>query len=233
MPHRCSWTEQSLAAGPQSAPDPSPCMKDPRLVLAMAHQQAGRMEEALALYDALLNDFPGDPTALHCFGMFCHHMGDDALASQLIELSISLSPDMPIAHASLGIVKASLGDYEGAVECCRRAIVLSPNLVTAHGNLGGFLLALGQPREAAEAFRTAIALAPSEATGYCGLGGALFTLGDRNGAEGAFNHALRLNPDDADAHRGLGLLKGNPEAGRQAACPAGSPSTASKIASAQ
>ena len=201
-----SWTETLLADKQEGKL--SSCVDDPRLAQAIDHQRARRMAEAMALFDALLTDYPGDPNGLHCFGMFCHDMGDDETASMLIELSITRSPHMPIAHASLGVVRASLGDYEGAVESSHRAIALAPAYVTAHSNLGGFLLALGLHQEASEAFRKTIELDPTEGSGYCGLGAALLNMADSVGAEAAFTIAIQLNPSDADAHRGLKQAQG-------------------------
>jgi tetratricopeptide (TPR) repeat protein len=189
----------STTAGPVT-----PALGDPRLAAALAHHQAQRMEDASALYGALLNDYPGDPLILHALGLLCHDMGDDDTAAQFLHMAISQAPTLAIAHATLATILRSQGLFDDAVAACQQAISLDSANVPAWTTLGNVLVALKRHPEAIKAFNRAIKLAPKIVHGHCGLGSALFGMADLPAALIAYQKAIRLAPDNAFARRGLG-----------------------------
>ena len=118
---------------------PSPNISDTtteqRLHDALIHLQGGRLNEAKILYQAVLDQQPNQPIALHTLGLLNYQAGDPQSAIQLIERAISVKPDFAEACNNLASIHLELGQLENAVAEYRRAINISPNLVEAHYNL--------------------------------------------------------------------------------------------------
>ncbi|MEX2531660.1 MAG: protein kinase [Gemmatimonadota bacterium] len=76
--------------------------------------------------------------------------------------AIELRPDLPEAHATMGLVVMTLDrDGPGALWWLRRAVAMQPSNALAQQWLGALLASLGQLDEAGVAFRRAVALEPN------------------------------------------------------------------------
>ena len=111
------------------------------LANAISHHQAGRLDEAAAIYRALLKLQPHYPDALHLLGLIelRHHHVDDALA--LLQQAVALNPQAASFHLSLADALHALGRYDGAERACRAAIQLEPKQAEGHNHLGVMLKA--------------------------------------------------------------------------------------------
>src|SRR5579859_6604010 len=132
------------------------------LAQAMAHHQAGRLDEAARLYAQVLAAEPANPDALHLMGVIRQQHGDHQASIALIGQAIAVRPQ---AHYYCNLANAltGAGRFEDAVQACRQALARDPSLAMAQSNLGVALRALGQAEAAAEAFRAAIGLQPDRA----------------------------------------------------------------------
>jgi tetratricopeptide (TPR) repeat protein len=180
------------------------------LQTALAHHQAGRLDEAVRVYQALLARDPDHADALHLLGVAAHQQGDPARAAELIGRAVALRPDVAAFHCNLAEARRALGEPERAAACCRTALHLQPDYPEAANNLGLALHALGRAAEAVEQFRRALRLRPGFALAHNNLGNALRDQGDLSGAADHFRQALALDPALAEAHSNLGqtLLEG-------------------------
>jgi tetratricopeptide (TPR) repeat protein len=173
---------------------------------AAALQRAGRLREAMALYEQILTAQPRHPLALDLAGVLAFRLGDPERAVALLEKAVAARPDFAAAHNHLGHLLRELGRFEAAAAACRRAIAKQPDLADAHNNLGLALAGSGNAPEAAAAYREAVRLRPDWAEAQANLGGALMALGAREAAIEACQAALRLRPDYARARYNLGTL---------------------------
>jgi len=87
---------------------------DEAVALANLLQRNERLDEADALYRAVLEKAPHHVDALHFAGVLASRLGhhDDAVA--LIEQSLALAPDRADCYNNLGIVLQSAGRLDAA-----------------------------------------------------------------------------------------------------------------------
>jgi tetratricopeptide (TPR) repeat protein len=185
-----------------------------RLALAIRHHEAGRLDEAEALYRAILQDEPRQPHALHLLGVRAHQAGRHREAIDLIHQALAVHGPHPAFHSNLAAVYLAVGLPVEAEAHAREALRFKPDHLDAHFNLGVALRGKGQFAEAAAAFRQALRLNPNHAEARRNL--ALIPpqqsqLGDVIARAGQL---VRLDPDNFQARTELGaalLAAGRPE----------------------
>ncbi len=132
------------------------------LDIAIAHHQAGRLDEAEPIYREILRVAPKHLDALHLLGLVALQRGDHDAAVELIEKALAENPSIAEIHNSLGNALKAQGRLDAALESYRRAHALNPDLVGAYINLGAALLGQGQVDDAVSYFRKAERLGPGE-----------------------------------------------------------------------
>ena len=174
--------------------------------LALQFQQAGRLQEAEALYRAVLQREPNNADVLHLLGVLAHQAGKPQIAIDLISQAIRIAPTVPWFHNNLGEVYRTAGLLDQAVACYQQAIALSPGYAEPHMNLGNALLQMGRPAEAISPLQKSVELKPELPMAFNSLGVALQQAGRVDEAVAAFRKALALQPDFFDAQLSLGNL---------------------------
>lgn len=175
------------------------------------HQQ-GRLAEARACYDAVLERDPSHADALNLAGVTSFQTGWIEQGVELVRRAIALKPDVAASHANLGQALSSLGRHAEAAEALRRAIALQPSAKT-HAALGFTLLAMGDAQGALGSFDAALALLPAFAEAHNSRGLALHRLGRTEEAVESFDRAIQLQPADPTAYVNAANALG--DAGRQ------------------
>lgn len=170
----------------------------------LASHQAGRLEEAEAVYQSVLEGDPANAEALHLLGLVASHQGRYKLAEERIREAIALNPLAPFYHNNLGNVLQALGRYQQAVVSYRDALRLDPDYVEPLSNVGPALDALGRHDEAVAAGREAVRRRPDWAEAYMNLGNSLAKLGRHADAEAAYCQSLRLRPGYPEGYSNLG-----------------------------
>jgi tetratricopeptide (TPR) repeat protein/SAM-dependent methyltransferase len=136
----------------------------------LAHQRAGRLDAAAALYQGVLEQYPGQPDALHLLGMVALQRGDALAAERRVRDAIARRPDHAEYHHDLGDVLRARQDVEGALACYRRAAALDPGHPDACFALGVLLQQQERLDEAAAQYRSALARRPRFAPALANLG---------------------------------------------------------------
>jgi len=141
--------------------------------------------------------------------------GDLERAQIAFEHALEFRPDLPQAHAGLGVVARLREDLDGARARFERAVRLAPDFAEGHADLGEALLAAGRADEAESELRAALAIDPDLADARQNLARALLRRGLDRGEAGIpllvaarreVLHVLESEPDRAPAHRDLGYL---------------------------
>jgi tetratricopeptide (TPR) repeat protein len=177
-----------------------------RLELAVRHQQAGRLREATAIYQELLQASPDDADVMQRLGVALAQSGLHAQGAQLLARSLQLSPKRPTVLLNLARAWLALGRAEDALRCCDEAIALDGAVPHGHRLRGSTLAALGRAQEALAHFGQAVRLAPADAGALVELGVQLAS-GDRLAdAKACFERAVALDAQQTPAHHNLGLL---------------------------
>lgn len=174
--------------------------------IGLRHHEAGRLQEAEAVYREILRAVPDQPNALHLLGVLATQAGRQQLAIEQISRAIEQVPEAPEFHDSLAAAYLADGSLEEAIASGRRAVELNPDFAEAYNNLGTALQRIGKPAEAIEAFQRAIAIRSGFAAAHYNLAISLKEQGQSAEAEAAYRTAIELRPDYPAARNNLGNL---------------------------
>lgn len=195
---------RATAPSPQrGAPDGAP---DRLYRLGMAEQAAGRLDEAIALFDQALSLRPDFPEALVAGGFILQRKGHAAGALAFYNRALELKPDDALGWFNSGVLLLEHDNAPEALVRLERACALRPNHAGAHCNRGAAYFELGRLEEALEAYGRAIALDDAMAQTHLNLGNALMRLGRYRDARQAYFRAAALRSDYALAYCGLGIV---------------------------
>ncbi len=94
----------------------------PRLKEALAHHQAGRLEQAARLYADVRRLAPRNFDAWHLGGVAAHHLGRQDEAGASLARALQLSPESPPAWRHLGLVQLARREFTQAEQSLRRSL---------------------------------------------------------------------------------------------------------------
>jgi len=172
--------------------------------MALAHHEAGRLQQAEDLYRQVLVAEPSNVNALHLLGVVASEQGKDTLAIECIAKAIGLAPGFADAHYNLGRIFHERGKIDDAVRCYLRALHLRPDYFEASSNLALTFQSLGKLSDAEAWFRRAAEVRPRSAEAHYGLAKVLKDQGKRDDAIACYRRAVLLKPDFGSALVDLG-----------------------------
>jgi tetratricopeptide (TPR) repeat protein len=171
---------------------------------AVAHHQAGHLQQAEQIYRQILVQDQNCPPALHLLGVIALQVGKYDMAAQLISRAIQLGLAGE-AHNNLGEALRLMGRYKDAAAAFQAAIQQNPSNAEAHSNLGLVLNTVGKYAEAKPILEKAVALKPDLANAHANYGIALDNTDNLDDAIEQWEIALRLDPNHAIAMNNLGV----------------------------
>lgn len=172
--------------------------------LAIGHQQAGRLDEAEAIYRRLLADSPDDSDAVQLLTLLLGQLGRNGQAMEIVNAAIAAKPDCAEFHNTKGEVLRRMNRWDDAIAAYDGAMRLKEHFVEACSNKGIALWFKGQTREAIAAWTQAVQWNPNFAQAHCNLGNALKESGRFEEAISAYTRALQILPGLAEARINLG-----------------------------
>jgi len=189
---------QSLVAGPSAA---DKALKDKLISLgyvaggssalqnlATYYHKNGRFEEALEVWQQLVDLEPDNSAAKISMGNAYFKMGKDDVAIRILEDVIETDPGAMRALHSLVTIHIERGRAREALEVAERAVRSDPNDGWSYYDRGMALELLGRYVEAADSYRRALELAPDLAEAHANIAQIYATSG-RPGQ--ALDHARR------------------------------------------
>jgi len=174
------------------------------LAAAIQHHQAGRLQEAEALYRQILQAQPDHPDALNNLGLIAQQVGRYDAAVEYFSRAINAQPARADFHNNLGEVCRRWGKLDEALAGYQRALALSPGLLSAMTGIGGILKQQGRMDEAAAHYRRMLLLHPGSMELHNNLGNVLQEQGHLEEAVAQYRRALALRPDCAEVHNNMG-----------------------------
>ncbi len=159
--------------------------------------RTGRLDQAAALYERVLEADPDDAEALFRLGVLHHRRGELDRAMEPLTRAVAIAPDHVMARTTLGIVLVALNRPAEALAHCREAARLRPGEAVFHSNLANVLRLLRHFDQARAAYAEAIRLDPNLAIAHAHLGLVLVEQNDIDGARRAFARAVELDPTRA------------------------------------
>lgn len=169
-------------------------MTDASLAEAIGHHAAGRLGDAVRIYQAILQRSPDDPDAMAGLGVAALDGGRPDVARSLLGEASRRKPDDALIHNNLANAAKALGDAESARTGYRRAVALSPGRGDLIANLASGLGAPGIPW----ALRAAL-LSPDDTDAWFVLAECASTEGRLGTALNALARSIALDPRRAAA----------------------------------
>jgi len=175
---------------------------------ALQHHQAGRLEQARAGYQHILQLQPGHPDALHMSGVLAYQAGNyrEAVA-RIRQAARDMVPNAGV-HVNLGNALQAQGLLDEATGEFREAITMEPGLAVAWNNLGNALRMQGKTDAAIEALGKALSIDSRYADAYVNHAIASQGSGDVAGAIECYEKAVELDPGHGPAAHMLAALRG-------------------------
>ncbi|HMB58780.1 MAG TPA: sulfotransferase [Xanthomonadales bacterium] len=172
------------------------------------HMRAGRVNEAIDVFRAVLKSDPDDVDAMRYLAVAWaqeEERYDDAEA--LLRRTVKLAPDFALAWQNLGYVLVSQSKYLEAVDSYRQATRLEPENAGAWGNLGNAFALAGKVDDSSAAFARSVALNPKAPGVQMGHAHVLKTLGSQEESLESYRAAIRTKPDFGEVYWSMANLK--------------------------
>lgn len=165
---------------------------------------AGRLAEAITLYEQVLAREPRNARASYLLGIALFQAGKAEKAIGFLKAAAEITPDALEVQRDLGLILLRLRRHEAAEAAFAQALRLDPGNPQFLVNRGIALRNFGRAAEAADCHRTALERQPDFAEAHHHLGNALLALGRPEEALSSFRKASALKPGLADAWQGAG-----------------------------
>ena len=172
---------------------------------ALEQLRYGRLEEARAIYRALIKEGVTSPTIFGNLAAICGMQGKTQEMIPWLRKAIAVNPNYAEAYSNLGIALTSQGDLQAAIDSFRQALAIKPHYPEAYFNLGIALKEQGNLQAAIDCYRQALAINPNYPQAYNNLGIYLKEQGDLQAAIDAFHQALAIKPHYPEAYFNLGI----------------------------
>jgi protein O-GlcNAc transferase len=171
---------------------------------AKLHQD-GRIGEAAATYDRLLQMAPTHAQALRLRGICEFQQNRLESGIPFLERALAIKPDDAQCRADLAKALRGLHRYEDALTHYRRLLTDKPADAALETKTGDVLLALKRHGEAANHYIAALALGTESQDLLIKCAVALQSAGRNDEAVPRYERALALAPNDAETHHNLGV----------------------------
>jgi tetratricopeptide (TPR) repeat protein len=169
-------------------------------------QEAGRVDDAIRAYQAILAVDSDHVDSLHMLGIALARTGQRESGARMMMRANSLRPDDPAILMNLGSASRDLGRLAEALDHFAQVTRLKPDYAPAFRARGMVLVALGRAEEALAFLGQAVRLRPEDADANCDLGVGLDAAGRKQMALQCFDRAVAFNPGHAHAHHNRAIL---------------------------
>lgn len=181
-------------------------MLEESLKLAQLYLTQGKLSQAIAICQKVLDQQPHSGQAYQILGQIFHDEGNFQKAMEAYTKAVEIQPDFAEARAYLGQLYKDLHWWQEAAFQYQKAIHLGLNWPKLHGHLGSVLSHLGDLEAAKNSCEKAIALDPNYTNAYFNLGLIQHQLGLLEEAIKTYQKLLKLEPQDANTYNNLGCV---------------------------
>lgn len=173
---------------------------------AQAAQSAGRLDEALELYQRVLRESENNADAMMYIGLVHYLKRSYSLAREWLNKARQNNVDDGSYFLHSGLINYGEGKLPDALADYEKAVKLLPRQQQAHYNLGLALYKLNRAAEAAAAFAQAHQLAPDDADITYHWACALFDCGEPEKAKNLLEQFTDKCPHQARGWGALGIF---------------------------
>ena len=173
---------------------------------AVGHHQAKRFQQAEAIYEQILAQFPTHADSHHLRGLLNYQQGHYRKALDLIQQAIALDNRKPHYFFNYALALEKEERWDEATSAYQGAIQLKPQYVEALSNVGNVYRRQRQWDNAIEVYNQARRLKPQSANLCNNLGVVYREKGDLDLALSHYQEATKLSPQHAEAHHNMGVV---------------------------
>lgn len=180
---------RSAVTGLRQAIELDPKHTAARLQLAQLMAGAsdqGVLQDAQQRLQALLQDTPDDPDALHALALTELKLGDTADAMRDLDMAVAAAPQDLLIAITLAQAKLQQKDAKGAEAVLVKACENSPKSVDAVVVLGRFYFSQNKTSEAEQQFQRALIMDPNHGGALLNLATLQYQMGRKPEAEQGF-----------------------------------------------
>lgn len=192
--------------------------------IGIAHQQMGRLTEALQDFRQANTLFPSDelgnrvqqlkniienPSTIEqllALARKQQRAGDVEAAIKTYYAVLQINADHPDALHGLGLALRIQKDLDGALPLIQQAIILAPERADYYNDLGMLFQDRGELEKAISFHKRALKINADFVPAYINLGVAYKRINKFDDAIDAYRKAIALQPDSPAAHNNLGNL---------------------------
>ncbi|MBI9082839.1 MAG: tetratricopeptide repeat protein [Desulfobacterales bacterium] len=193
---------------PSGARSKTRSLLEVRFETALAHDTAGRIDQARAAYGRLLGRDPGNAQVMYHLGVLLARSGRQAQALEILQKAAETAPEVAAVHLSLGNLFYLQGRMEEALGAFDRARNLAPEMTEVHAGMASVHHRLRQPEAAILALERAVALAPTRADLVTNLANTLHRQQRTDEAVAVLQAAVARIPNNATLGHQLASLSG-------------------------
>jgi predicted O-linked N-acetylglucosamine transferase (SPINDLY family) len=173
---------------------------DGKVAQAFQFHNEGKLQEAAALYEEILQVIPNHADSLHLSGLILYRHRQYDKAIERIEKAIRISPNVSMYYSNLSAVYYETRRYEDVISCCKKALEINPSHTDAYGNMGLALKQLGRFEEAISCYDKTLQANPNHAESWFNKGVALHLVGKAQDALPCYEKAIAIKPVYPEAH---------------------------------
>lgn len=169
------------------------------------HQQ-GKLPQAQAFYNKVLQIQPYHFEALHLLGIAASQSGQTLKAVDLIARAIKINPDHAPAHINHGLALQALNRHQAALLSFERALQIDPENSGALTHGCHSLHVLNRDEEALSCYQRILQKTPNNTEVLYNLGNMLHTLSRDEEALASYEQLLRYQPDNISVLNNRGVV---------------------------
>jgi tetratricopeptide (TPR) repeat protein len=171
---------------------------------ALEHHRAGRLAEAVQIYQQILQADPDNADVLHLMGNAACQLGNVDFSISLISRASTLSPTNTAYLISLGMAYRAKKQFDLSLTCYSRVLEIEPNSASAYFGMGNTLQCQDRLVDAAKSFTKALGLNPGFIEARYNLANLEKSLGKYPEAIDNYRIVVTSKPDFADAYHNMG-----------------------------
>jgi tetratricopeptide (TPR) repeat protein len=168
-------------------------------------QGDGRLDDAIADFEAALEYDPGDAANLNALGLCLARHGRTVEGLARLDGAIAADPTFASAHYNRGWTLLAMGEISDARAAFDQALALDPRHAKALGNLASIAIRTGDAKTAQAYAQRALALEPSQIVALTALAAAEAAQGDLAAGERHLREAIaapRIEPHERAVAQG-------------------------------
>jgi predicted O-linked N-acetylglucosamine transferase (SPINDLY family) len=187
-----------------------------QIQIAVGHQRAGRLADAVTIYKRLLDTAPDHFDCVYLLGTLYAQQGNIDAAVAMFRRAVKIRPNILDVQYNLAVALGMAGSHDEAAQIYQRILKAHPGHPQARNNYATSLMNSGKAAEALRQYDELVARHPTLADAYLNRGMALQSLKRMDEALADYDKAIALNPNFPQAHVNRGnvlvLLRRSDEA---------------------